>query len=230
MNGDALVERVRRILKDVADDTHQGEFWDLREIMLALNVAQDILLNYCLRNQREDLIKGLVKNTGIIASDTTIPTDYVHYVSAQVGDAESTLRTARIYIGGYVDQYINVTHDAAFIFDETLSFRSEGSTSQGQLWYFKRPSVISSTTPPFNTDLTGNDFHDYIYNDIIAVHASILLAIKEIQTQRDIKKNVRVFQEFVLTPPIAARYERPYHVPTDLLARIIAYAEAQRRG
>lgn len=230
MNGDALVARVRRILKDVADDTNQGEFWDLREIIIALNVAQDILLNYCIRNKRYEHIKGLVTNTGIVSDDTTLPLDYLHYASAQVGDDVASLRTARIYDGGYVDNYINVAHDAAFIFNDTLYFRSGGSASNGQLWYYRRPSYISSTTPPFNIELTSNDFPSYTYRDIIAVHASILLAIKEIQTQRDFKKNRRVFEDFILTPPMAAKYERPKHIDNDLLARIIAYAAAQRRG
>ena len=39
MNGDALVARVRQVLKDVETDTEKGQFWDIREIVLALNEA-----------------------------------------------------------------------------------------------------------------------------------------------------------------------------------------------
>lgn len=208
MNGDPLIVRVRRILRDTQSSVQIGEFWDDAEIILSLNASQDILLNYAIRNNRFSLIETLLTST-VLNNPQTLPTDYLHFSSAQVGTSDNDLQMASVYIGGDAYSYFNINHDACFILNNELNFaRNRDTNSLGILHYYKQPSRIGATSLGDNTGnyFHATDFPDYIYNDIIVMGAIYLLGMKEIQTQRDFKKYKRQLEALRTEPPFILRY------------------------
>ena len=120
MNGDNLAVRVRELLRDVTSVTHQGEFWSDKEIKRALNSAQDIFVNACLRGELYYLLSGLSTTLFYpavvppVIRWRPIPTDYLHYISAMTNDDELSYM-ARVYLGASVHVYENTWHNAVFI-------------------------------------------------------------------------------------------------------------------
>lgn len=225
MNGDNLARRVRAILRDETSDTVKGEFWRDEEILLSLNAAQDVFVDFCLRGQRRDLIKGLIKSSpyqtaGTTDSLLTVAADYLMYSSAQVGPGAGQLRMSRVYLGGEGYDYLYVNHDATVILGNDIYFIDDGDPQGGGvLHYYKQPSYIglseyNDPTDPGATDpradFTVQDFDDYIYYDLMAIHASVMLGAKEPTTQRDFKNYSSVVSQIVLYPQYVNNYVDNY--------------------
>lgn len=224
MNGDLLITRARQILKDVPTNVAQGQFWADREIILALNAAQDIFLNFAIENKLHYMLAGLVTNTQYMTTQRNFTFDppYLHYISARTGDFNNQ-KPARIYLGAEGANYEHTHHKAiaiigndVYVLDGNQLIPRDG---QGFLFYYKRPSYIGATSlgdnpnsplPPIvpRTDFFNVDFENYIYNDIFANHAAVILGAKETTTQRDYKKLKRNLSELILNPPIYANYVR----------------------
>jgi hypothetical protein len=210
MNGSGLVSKVRTILKDIGTDPdvslltnphgpNQGRFWQDSEIILALNSAQDIFINYCIQKEKHHFLTELIRNTGLVNSgEPFVFTDpYFHYLSGVVGAGD--LKTARIYLGGEGFSYNNVLHWAIAIIGNNLYFIENGNLSQGILYYYTYPVAIASATVLHN-------FDDYVYTNLIANYAAIILGMKEIQGQRDFKKYKRYLEEISSQPETFAWY------------------------
>lgn len=204
-----LAERVRQILRDEETVYAQGQFWDIRHISLALNSAQNIFLNFCIRNSIWQLLSSLYTNTGFIPSGT-LPSDYLHCASAKVGTTEENLVTAKLYLGGKGYNYRFVKDDAAIILLENLYFVRNGSPASGILYYYKKPSYIGleELGDYTRSDFDIIDFHAFIYEDIITNQAAVLLSFKEIQTQRDFKRQKKWLTEMALQPKSLLHYLR----------------------
>lgn len=202
MNGDLLIERVRDILQDKESATVLGEFYHDLEIVLSLNAAQDFIVNFCVRTQFHYYLNGLIKTTAYLTSPTTLPSDYLHGISA-ISGAEISLHPARLYIGGLGYTYMGVDHNSCIILNNQLYFLEGGVHSGGKLIYYKKPSYIGATSLGLDVaaDFNDKDFYDFIYNDIFVQNACVLLGLKEPQTQREYKKIKKVMKE-LLTQPI----------------------------
>ena len=233
MNGDALIVRVRRVLKDVATNVSQGEFWADREIILALNAAQDSFCDFALNNNLHYMLAGLATNSQFMTSQRnyTFDPEYMHYISARVGTYNNE-KPARIYLGGEGFYYEHTHHKACSIIGNDIYFIDGNQTvprdGEGFLFYYKRPSYIGATSLGHNpnqpiagitprTDFATIDFEDFIYNDIIANHAAVIAGLKETTNQRDFKKQKRRLTDLVANPEIYANYVRDNeftgHVP-----------------
>ena len=192
MTGSELIFKVRKILRDQEDPWLKGEFWSDEEILLCLNAAQDNLVNYCLVSGNGYLLNGLTSATqheSITSIPvTTVPIDYLHYISGQVGEDPSSLKTAKVYLGGDAIpfRYSNY-NNAVVIINDQLLFIDNGVIGKGVLHYYRRPSSIVKTA-------FQDSFDRYVYTDIIANNASVIAGMKEIQTQRDYKKLKRVMK------------------------------------
>ena len=200
MNGDNLALKIRDILKDTPSMVQQGTFWSDWEIYLALNAAQESFLNSCiihkLHNCLNTLIAQTIPATTIDLSLITNPNRYMHYVSANIVGEPN--RLARIYLGNEGHVFRNVDHDFCYIENNIASFFSRGIATNGILYYYRYPSRIELTsvqgTPNTNIDFPAE------YYDIIALHASVILGLKETQTQRDIKNKQQVKAKVLMTP------------------------------
>jgi len=215
MNGDALIQDVREILRDVQTPIHQGQFWDDREIILALNAAQDVFVNFCLKYEHYNLLDRLFTYIQNTSNPQAIPSDYLMYASGEVL-SEEVSKIAQIHIGGDADKYMWAFHDAINIVGSLMYFIVNGAYGYGTLYYYKKPSYIGATSlgdavrPDFNTV----DFDSYIYTDIFVNHASMLLGLKEIQTTRDYKKMKRVMQDLAIKPEHIENYVEHKDVQT----------------
>ena len=129
-------------------------------------------------------------------TSTLYPHRYIHYASASiVGESN---RLARIYLGNEGHTYRNVNHDFCYIENNIVSFFSRGTIATGILYYYRYPSRIELTSVQ-GTPNTNIDF-PMEYYDIIALHASMILGLKETQTQRDIKNKQQVKAKVLMTP------------------------------
>ncbi len=222
MNGDALIIRVRRILRDTANKTEQGEFWSDREIILALNVAQDIFINFCLTNNILYLLSDLINPTSYIPSEENYnwPLPYMHYVSALAGN-EANLKPARIYLGAEGYHYLRAAHKSCTILNNSIYFTdgdiTPPSDGSGVLYYYTYPSYIGATSLGDNPsspipgivprpDFQKINFDDFIYKDIFVNHAAVILGLKEITNQRDYKKYKRQITEIMTNPPVYSNF------------------------
>lgn len=202
MNGDNLVARVRRILRDEETASRKGLFWHTQKVRLALNAAQNILLNWAVNNNYLHLLQSLITDTGIMESGV-LPTDYFYYLAGLVGEEESSLKTAQVYLGGDGWYYLNTAHYGVVILADNLYFIDDGdSAGSGKLIYYKRPSFIGVTELGDNSrdDFNDIDFENHIYDNIIVNKAAVLLGFQEPQTQREYKRDEQVHKEIQAEP------------------------------
>ena len=218
MNGDSLVIRVREILRDVVSNVHQGEFWSDLEIKLALNAAQAVFVNTCLRLRLHYLLSGLMTSVQVPAITVPtplprpnpnrwrlLPVDYMHYVSGvtQLDPDGTMLRLARIYLGASSHIYKTAAQDAIFIHDGRMTaIAGSDPYTAFVLHYFRQPAQIGLTSLGDDTQpwFPIIEFSSHVYDDIIAGHASVLLGMKETQTQREFKNFKNIFSQYTIFP------------------------------
>jgi hypothetical protein len=197
MTGQSLIDRVRRVLKDTPSLVEQGTFWSDNEILLALNIAMYVWINFCIKNNFTDDLSGIIKKSSILHSPTTLPPDYLHYISSTVGYDDFHQYISQIFLGGNADVYFRTKIVGTFIVNNQIWFTwnrdykySINANCMGFLYYFKYPNPI----------VTGNfdiNFHDHIYMNTFIKHASVILGIKETKTTRDIKTYRRYLQSLL---------------------------------
>jgi len=222
MDSAQMRSHVRNILRDVQSDYLLGEFWDDREVWLALNVSQDLFVNYCLTAvDKQHLLQGLVRDTGYVtAINAALPSDYLHYISAKIGPTLNSQKIARVYLGGEAYEYQNVSHTAALITNNTYTMIYDGAYTNGTLYYYKYPSYIGLAVL--------GDFDDYIYINYIASQAAVLLAVKEVYNQRDLKTIMKYYNELVKQPQAYANYPINNDVPATIIRKLINNANTDR--
>ena len=200
MNGDNLALKIRDILRDTQSMVQQGSFWSNWEIYLALNAAQECFINTCLTHKLKNCLNTLITQTTPAASVNlsllTNPNRYLHYVSANIVGEPN--RLARIYLGNEGHVFRNVQHDFCYIENNIVTFFSRIAPVTGILYYYRYPSKIELTSVQ-GTPNTAIDF-PMEYYDIIALHASMILGLKETQTQRDIKNKQQIKAKVLMTP------------------------------
>jgi len=232
MNGDRLIVRVRGYLRDIPDDIIKGQEWDDLPIINALNAAQDVYLNWCINSEQFFNLRPLFRSTVYSAVvPGTLPADYLHYRSAQVG-AEDALAMAQLYVGGQADVYMyNGKQRAAFIIGTQIWFMEAGVASGGVLHYVKYPSYIGATSlgnaaggADERVDFLYTDFPDYVYENIFAKQAMVLLSMKETYTRRDVKGKDR----YSIEKSIYHFHDDNYTHSRDVEG--VFYAEQQRRA
>ena len=101
MNGEPLILQVRRYLRDIETDVDKGTFWDDREIILALNVSQDVVVNHLIDNKQYQALNRLVSAylynpDSPVSFWRNLPSDYLHFFSAQTGSVD-TLVTSTVH-------------------------------------------------------------------------------------------------------------------------------------
>lgn len=210
MLGLDLVNRVRRINRDLGENTLQanpntlnseaGQFWSDFEVLTALNVSQDFLVNRAIQDGNVDLLDMLIVRGVYLDQNpfgglalTPLPSDYLHYIDAMVGEPDA-LHIARIYYCSDAIPYLHVRHDALFIIGNFYTMSSMGLfTIGGVLNYYKRPSKIVIGT-------FTDSFIPRVYETEIVRYAAAILGTKEIHTQRDYKNYQTVTQSIQNKP------------------------------
>lgn len=199
MSGSELITYVRNVLRDVVSSYSQGEFWEDEEILLALNAAQDIFLNNCLKLKQHNFLRWLITRTAY--SDNPIqamPLDYVHYMSAKVGE-EDDLKLSELYMGGTAVHHWRTKQAKTMIVNSSLYYRRNRLPAGGRMYYYKRPTVIID-------NVFDNSFDDEVYRTQIVNLASVISAMKETSTSRDFKRMKRWISDRILSPKTEDNY------------------------
>lgn len=219
MNGQTLISRVRRFLRDLGENTlsnnintlnsKAGQFWSDFEILTALNVSQDFLVNKAILTDDVERLSMLVVRGDYLAMPLSpavpfidLPNNYLHYINGKVG-VQGNLHIARIYFCSDVFPYLHVKHDAIYIAGNKVAMNFMGNWNVGGILnYYKRPTKIVAGD-------FDNSFIDRVYYEDIARYASAFLGTKEIHTQRDYKNYKQVTDGAKIKP-------KPSAVPNSL--------------
>lgn len=191
MDATPYIARVRRILQDYTDTHHAGTFWLDYYVLLALGQAQNIVINTLLRIRNHHALRYLVSSVDG-TSPVTLPSDYLHYISAVIGDIPDgdIPRTARLYLGAEGVPYLYVAHDGCVILGGNIIFLDNGdATKEGRLYYYKRPAAFVRPGDAGFSNTQEFDLHIY---DMMMNVAVRLLGQKDTNNQRDIKKAKRI--------------------------------------
>lgn len=219
MDAVPLIRRVRLILEDVENPTKKGEFWSDAEIILALNAAQDIFVSYCIRNKLNKHIQGLYRRTDVIPSQSNLPSDYLHALSALTVQ-NNIQRFARLYFGGDADMFrYNITQNKCLIIGDKIYFYDGINEVNGILNYYKKPSKISVYIDPEIPYDPSKDFTDDIYLKVIAKYAARILGIKETMTSRDIRRHIKAKTDTDTNPLNIANYLKVYDYNVEHVAK-----------
>jgi len=205
-----LVEICRRQIGDyyTNDVTVGGNFWNDFEIVQALNVSQQVVLNFLLKTKQVTHLRHLHQNTDVIPPGTISAdiTDYLHIDSVLVDINEdeehpAILKMARIYLGGEAEVYNIIDHRNFTLLNDDFAFNKNRQLCSGKVFYYRKANVISLTTPSRNID-----FDDWIYKDAICSHASLLLGIKAVQTLREQYQQKSFYNTLGVNPPFTTLF------------------------
>ena len=97
------------------------------------------------------------------------------------------------------------------------------------LTYYKYPSKIDNAAG-LGTDLNDIDFEEWVYNDLITIHAAVLLGMKEVQTQREFKMEKRMGQDISVQPDVWVTYPKNRDITFLMEQRLQAMYATQRRA
>ncbi|OQA51534.1 MAG: hypothetical protein BWY47_00033 [Bacteroidetes bacterium ADurb.Bin302] len=205
MDGSDLVLQIRRALRDVTSARSQGQFYDDDEIILALNNAQMLFVNYCLERNLYVYLEGLIRVSNRIGWDTqlNVPANlniltapYLHIISAVFQDSELSY-LSRVYLGGEALQYLYTEHYGTYIINNAIYFsRGWGGAPSnynqqlsGRIIYYTYPARIYGAlpSPPVPIDYVTKSFSDAIYENVILYIAASILSLKDSLSQRDVK-------------------------------------------
>ncbi len=209
MNGQSLINYVRQHVRDIGYDNrsltpdltnnYAGRFWQDYEILLALNNAQMFILEGFLAKKDYEALSLLLNTieydgfTVRVPGSYVMPIDYYHYVNARVRiSAENQWTIAKLYMGSDVLPYSRVRDDAVFITKDRMAgvYRGSYDNVKIQFNYLKYPTKIA--VGEFN-----NSFTYWIYKNLIARYAAVILGQKELSTQRDFKNYKQVLNDMM---------------------------------
>lgn len=202
MVGQELVNRVRYLLRDVESDTVQGKFWEDNIILHILNESQWVFINHASRENPAlltSLHTATPYQTYTPGVDITLPPEYFHYASAQVGDDDQRLRPAKVYLGGSGIAVLTTKTDSVIIWKDIVYFVNKGQLGGGKLFYYRYPNriVLMDFEP---------SFYDDVYNNLLVRHTVAILGMKETQTQRDFKNRQAQLKDMLIRPGTIAGY------------------------
>lgn len=198
MNGANLITKVRRIIDDVETPTIQGTFWKDAEILLALNSAQDVLLNYLFLLKHEHMLSGLLNTINTTSDTVTLPTDYLHYNKAYVEIDTDRWYPVKIYDADVWGGHSDLPQDSIAIVAGILYSNLDATTAL-RFYYYRQPTVITG-------GIFADSWERFVYYDLIANYATSILGIKEVQGRRDFKKYKRFLSELQGEPKEFATY------------------------
>lgn len=209
MNGQSLINYVRQHVRDIGYDNrsltpdltnnYAGRFWQDYEILLALNNAQMFILEGFLAKKDYEalsLLLSSIEYDGInskVPGTFVLPSDYYHYVNARVRTSTNNPWTlSKLYLGSDVLPYSRVRDDAVFITKNLITgvYRGSYDNVKIQLNYLKYPIKIALGD-------ANNSWTYWIYKNLIARYAAVILGQKELSTQRDFKNYKQVLNDMM---------------------------------
>lgn len=198
MTGNEMVDIVRRVLRDYdstskpADNViRRGQFWDDAYILLVLNAAQDIVLNYCLEYRLHTILHRLSKVSVFgVSSASPLP-----FGAADVSSVAPNFCMVRATsIDQRQTKHSNTATAINLLFADSWQTVSAGKfvlwnppknsgaiDRQVEVMYYIRPAQIQKN------DTQLSSFDDAVYNTIINLAVAILSS-REALTPRAMKK------------------------------------------
>jgi len=167
---------------DVLTDARRGTFYRDDEILLCLNMAQDMLVDYILESQDNHLMSFLMCKTPIVLNDT-FPVNYAYAAEGYVYSGGIPYR-AEILLGANAIPYL---YDV--VWNTTIGIINDDIYYDGTAWdnykvyYYEYPPAIIAAGDNYA-------FLDDMYLGVICELGATILGFKEPQTQREFKNKM----------------------------------------
>ena len=179
---DIVRRRMDDIGADVMTDARRGTFYRDDEILLCLNMAQDMLVDYILESQDNHLLSFLMCKTPIVKTDP-FPVNFAYIAEGYVYAAGIPYR-AEILLGANAIPYLYdvISNSTIGLINDDFYYDTTAWENY-KVYYYEYPMAIT----------TGGDnytFLDDMYLGVICELAATILGFKEPQTQREFKNKM----------------------------------------
>ena len=181
-----MIDIVRRRMDDMGADVltnaNRGAFYRDDEILLCLNIAQDMLVDYILESQDSHLLSFLMCKLPIAKNDT-FPVNFAYVAEGYVYAGGIPYR-AEILLGANAIPYLYDT-----VWNTTIGIINDDIYYDGTAWdnykvyYYEYPPAIV-------TSGVNYAFLDDMYLGVVCELGATILGFKEPQTQREFKNKM----------------------------------------
>lgn len=186
MNTTQMIDIVRRRMDDMGVDVltnaNRNAFYRDDEILLCLNMAQDMLVDYILESQDSHLLSFLMCKLPFVKNDT-FPVNFAYVAEGYVYAGGIPYR-AEILLGANAVPYLYDT-----VWNTTIGIINDDIYYNGIAWdnykvyYYEYPPVIAASGDNYA-------FLDDMYLGVICELGATILGFKEPQTQREFKNKM----------------------------------------
>ena len=225
-----LIPVIRRKMRDFG--TEQGSaasltnysvirntFWSDAEILLALNMAQNMIIRTAVTNKNSSITIYLAEQISRAAhplteamtpSSTLLPDDFYAPVSLTIWVDDNNRVPGNLEMGNVAMNYVGgeFDYELGIIKDDTYSS--------------KRASIIYVKTPPTITvDSVLNYFTTDMINNVLVVMTCYILGFKNPQTQREYKNFKDSANAVAIKTGVASTADRYYNMALEVLQAIL---------
>lgn len=229
-----LISVVRRKLRDFG--TKQGSansllnytvfrnnFWSDNEILLALNIAQNLIVRQAVKQKNSSILVFLTKQihreAHVQTDDMTpsaelLPSDFYAPTAANIWIDTNNRVPGSLEMGSVAMNFVGgeFEYEVGIIKNDTYS---ENKTT---IAYVKTPPAIttSSTVDYFTID---------VINNVLVVMACYILGFKNPQTQREYKNFKDSSDAMAVKTGVASTADRYYNMALDVLQAIMSMSQ-----
>ena len=225
-----LIPVIRRKMRDFG--TEQGlassltnfsvirnTFWSDAEILLALNMAQNMIIRTAVTNKNSSITVYLADQISRAAHPLTeamtpsaelLPDDFYAPVSLTIWVDDNNRVPGSLEMGSIAMNYVggDFDYELGVIKDDTYSN--------------KRASIIYVRTPPaIESDSVLNYFTTDVINNVLVVMACYILGFKNPQTQREYKNFKDSSNAVAIKTGVASTADRYYNMALEVLQAIL---------
>jgi hypothetical protein len=169
---------------DLPTNARRGSFYRDDEILLCLNMAQDMLVDYILESQDSHLLGFLMCKVPYVKANPAFPVNFAYAAEGYVLDGAGIPYRAEILLGANAIPYLydTVSSTTIGLINDDLYY----NTTQWydfKIYYYEYPPAI----------VTSGDniaFQDDMYLGVICELGATVLGFKEPQTQREFKNKM----------------------------------------
>ena len=229
-----LISVVRRKLRDFG--TKQGSansllnytvfrnnFWSDNEILLALNMAQNLIVRQAVKQKNSSILVFLtqqihreahVQTDDMTPSAELLPSDFYAPIAANIRIDTNNRVPGSLEMGSVAMNYIGgeFEYEVGIVKDDTYSKKKT------TIAYVKTPPTIttSSTVDYFTID---------VINNVLVVMACYILGFKNPQTQREFKNFKDSSDAMAVKTGVASTADRYYNMALDVLQAIMSMSQ-----
>lgn len=182
-----MIDIVRKRMDDIGTkaltDARRNQFYRDDEILICLNMAQDMLVDYILESQDSQLLSFLMCKLPMDKTTTPFPINFAYVSEGYVEKSRIPYR-AEILLGANAIPYLYDTVWSTTIgIINTNIYYDSNTWDNYKIYYYEYPPAITAGADNYT-------FLDDMYLGVICELGATILGFKEPQTQREFKNKM----------------------------------------